>query len=555
MTKYIFVSGGVISGIGKGITASSIAFLLKSYGQKVTMVKCDPYLNVDAGTMNPLEHGETFVLEDGFETDMDIGSYERFVNESFARPNSMTCGAILDQVIKDERSLAYDGKWVSLDYHVPREIIGWIEEVGKKSKADIVIIEIGGTVGEIGNGLFLEANKQMKVKYEKDVLHVHVSYLPIPKTLGEMKTKTVQISVQLLNSYGILPDFIIARSEKELDEPRRDKLSRYCVVKKDHIISAPDIKNIYNIPLNFEDEGLTQNILKVLDIKEKKTDLLKQWRRKIKDINNLEKEVNIGIVGKYFKSGDFDLKDSYVSVLEAIKHACWEKKVKPNIHWFVSDGLENDKKQQKKLLTMDGVIVPQGWGSRGSEGKIKAVELVRENKIPYLGLCYGMQMAVIEFSRNNLNLKDANSEEVNPETKDMVIHMMEDQKERIAKKEYGGTIRLGAWPCKIVKDTLLEKYYTKYSNELCMDLPVVQEKHRHRYEFNYEYRKRMEEKGLILSGVSPDGTLVEAIELSEKEHPFFIGTQYHPELKSRFLVPHPLFLGFVEACMKEKKKV
>ena len=553
MPKYIFVSGGVISGIGKGITASSIAFLLKSYGQKVTMVKCDPYLNVDAGTMNPLEHGETFVLEDGFETDMDIGSYERFVNESFSRPNSMTCGAILDQVIKDERSLAYDGKWVSLDYHVPHEIIGWIEDVGKKSKADIVIIEIGGTVGEIGNGLFLEANKQMKVKYGRDVLHVHVSYLPIPKTLGEMKTKTVQISVQLLNSHGILPDFIIARAERELDEPRRDKLSRYCVVKKEHIISAPDIKNIYDIPLNFDKEGLARNILKVLDIDIKETNLLKQWRKKIEDIHSLKKEVNIGIVGKYFKSGDFDLKDSYVSVLEAIKHACWEKKVKPNIHWFLSDGLEDDKEAQKKLLTMDGVIVPQGWGSRGSEGKIKAIQLVRENKIPYLGLCYGMQMAVIEFSRNILGLKDANSEEVNPKSKNMVIHIMENQKKKIAKKEYGGTIRLGAYPCKVVEGTLLEEMYSKYSNELFDSLPIVDERHRHRYEFNNEYRERLEEKGLVLSGISPDGNLVEAVELSRKDHPFFIGTQYHPELKSRFLTPHPLFLGFVEACIKGKK--
>jgi len=550
MTKYIFVSGGVISGIGKGITASSIAFLLKSYGQKVTMIKCDPYLNVDAGTMNPLEHGETFVLEDGFETDMDIGSYERFVNESFSRSNSMTCGAILDQVIKDERSLAYDGKWVSLDYHVPREIIGWIEDVGKKSKADIVIIEIGGTVGEIGNGLFLEANKQMKVKYGKDVLHVHVSYLPIPKTLGEMKTKTVQISVQLLNSHGILPDFIIARAEKELDEPRRDKLSRYCVVKKEHVISAPDVKNIYATPINFEKDHLAKNILQAFNIKPKETDLFKQWKKKIKDINNLQEEVNIGVVGKYYKSGDFDLKDSYVSVLEAIKHACWEKKVKPNIHWFISDGLENDKEQQKKLLEMDGVIVPQGWGARGSEGKIKAVQLVREHKIPYLGLCYGMQMAVIEFARNILSLKDANSEEVNPKTKDMVIHIMEDQKEKIAKKEYGGTIRLGAWPCEIVKGTLLEKIYSKYSNEIYRELPVVQERHRHRYEFNNEYREKFEEGGLILSGISPDDMLVEAIELSKEKHPFFIGTQYHPELKSRFLVPHPLFLGFVDACMK-----
>lgn len=553
MSKYIFVSGGVISGIGKGITASSIAFLLKSYGQKITMIKCDPYLNVDAGTMNPLEHGETFVLEDGFETDMDIGSYERFVNESFSRPNSMTCGAILDQVIKDERSLAYEGKWVSLDYHVPNEIIRWLEDVAKKSKADIVIVEIGGTVGEIGNSLFLEANKQMKVKYGRDVLHVHVSYLPIPGTLGEMKTKPVQISTQLLNAHGILPDFIIARSEKPLDDPRKDKLSRYCLVKKENVISAPDVKSIYDTPVNFERDSLGKNILKEFGIRPKKTDLLEKWTQKVKKINNLKKEVNIGIVGKYFKSGNFDLKDSYVSVLEAIRHASWELGVIPNIHWFVADNLENDKKMQKDLLTMDGVIVPQGWGSRGSEGKIKAIQLVRENKIPYLGLCYGMQMAVIEFARDIVGLKDANSEEIDPKSLYQVIHVMEDQKKKILRKQYGGTIRLGAWPCNIKKGSLLEKMYMKYSNDLYKELPIVQERHRHRYEFNNEYRKQLEEKGLILSGISPDGNLVEAIELSKKDHPFFIGTQYHPELKTRFLNPHPLFMGFVEACKKKIK--
>ena len=553
MTKYIFVSGGVISGIGKGISAASIAFLLKSYGQKITMIKCDPYLNVDAGTMNPLEHGETFVLEDGFETDMDIGSYERFVNESFSRPNSMTCGAIMNQVIKDERSLAYEGKWVSLDYHVPLEIIRWLEDVGKKSKADIVIVEIGGTVGEIGNGLFLEAYKQMKAKYGKNLMHIHVSYLPIPNTLGEMKTKPVQISVQLLNSHGILPDFIIARAEKPLDEPRREKLSRYCLVKKEHVISAPDVKSIYDTPVNFEKDHLGKNILKEFGIRPKKTDLLDKWEKKVNTINHLKREVNIGIVGKYYKSGAFDLKDSYVSVLEAVRHACWEKKVKPNIHWFVADGLEKDKERQKELLKMDGVIVPQGWGSRGSGGKIKAIQLIRENKIPYLGLCYGMQMAVVEFARDILGYTDANSEEVNPKSKHLVIHMMEDQKEKIKNKEYGGTIRLGAWPCKLKKGSLLEKMYMRYSNELYSnDIPVIQERHRHRYEFNNEYRKEFEENGLILSGISPDGNLIEAVELSKSVHPYFIGTQYHPELKSRFLTPHPLFLGFVDACIKKK---
>ncbi|MDD3475200.1 MAG: CTP synthase [Candidatus Dojkabacteria bacterium] len=553
MSKYIFVSGGVISGIGKGITSASIAFLLKSQGLKITMIKADPYLNVDAGTMNPLEHGETFVLEDGFETDMDIGTYERFVNESFSRPNSMTCGAVLDKVIKDERSLAYDGKWVSLDYHVPDEIIHWIENVGKKSKADVTVIEIGGTVGEIGNGIFLEANKIMKSRNPKDVLHIHLSYLPLPPTLGEMKSKPVQISTQILNSHGILPDFIIARSEQGIDNVRIEKLSTYCLVKQDHILSAPDVDYIYEVPVNYSKYDIGKKIVKELGLKTKKTDMLEMWEKKMNKIKNIKRELNIGIVGKYFKSGKFDLKDSYVSVLEAIDHACWEQGYKANINWFAADNLD-EKNLKNQLKKLDGVIVPQGWGSRGAEGKIKAIEIIRKEKIPYLGLCYGMQMAVIEFARNVLNLSDANSEEVNSKTKDPVIHLMEDQKKNLKNSNYGGTIRLGAWPCKVQKGSLLEEMYTKYSNDLYKDMPIVDERHRHRYEFNNDYRKQFEDAGLILSGKSPDDRLIEAVELSKSVHPFFIGTQYHPELKTRFLEPHPLFMGFVKACVKNKKK-
>jgi CTP synthase len=551
MSKYIFVSGGVISGIGKGITSASIAFLLKSQGIKVTMIKADPYLNVDAGTMNPLEHGETFVLEDGFETDMDIGTYERFVNESFSRPNSMTCGAVLDQVIKDERSLAYDGKWVSLDYHVPDEMIHWIENVAKDCKADVTVVEIGGTVGEIGNGIFLEANKIMKSRYEDDVLHVHLSYLPLPPTLGEMKSKPVQISTQILNSHGILPDFLIARSENGIDKVRIEKLSTYCLVPKENIVSAPDVDYIYEVPVNYEKFELAEKIIEKLKLKTKKSDMLKTWTKKVDKIKKIDKELNIGIVGKYYKSGKFDLKDSYVSVLEAIDHACWEQGYKANIHWFVADKLDK-KGLKKKLSKLDGVIVPQGWGSRGAEGKIRAIEIIREEKIPYLGLCYGMQMAVIEFARNVLGLKDANSEEVNPKSKDLVIHLMEDQKKNIKNGTYGGTIRLGAWPCKVKKNSVLEKQYRDFGNKLFDSLPIVQERHRHRYEFNNKYRKNFEKAGLVLSGKSPDDNLVEAVELPRSLHPFFIGTQYHPELKTRFLAPHPLFMGFVKACTERK---
>lgn len=550
MCKYIFVSGGVISGIGKGITSASIAFILKSYGKKITMIKADPYLNVDAGTMNPLEHGETFVLEDGFETDMDIGTYERFVNESFGRYNSMTCGAVLEKVIKDERSLAYDGKWVSLDYHVPDEIINWLKRVSKDSKADITIVEIGGTVGEIGNGLFLEANKMMKALDPEDVIHMHVSYLPVPGTLGEMKSKPVQISTQLLNSHGIIPDFIVARANTDIDDIRKEKLSRYCLVKKDHVISAPDCSCIYDIPINFEKQNIGKNILKVLGMKSRKNTLLDEWEKKNNLRKKIKKSIDIGIVGKYYKSGKFDLKDSYVSVLEALTHAAWEQGLNINTHWIVADDLIKDYDLQKELLKMDGIVVPQGWGSRGAEGKIKAIQLAREHKIPYLGLCYGMQMAVIEFARNVLGLKDANSEEVDPKSKNMVIHLMEEQKKFLKDGKMGGTIRLGAWPCAVKKDSLLEEVYSKYKNDLFKDSSLVMERHRHRYEFNNEYRDQLENKGLHVCGSSPDGTLVEAIELDKKDHPFFLGTQYHPELKTRYLEPHPIFMGFISACKR-----
>jgi len=547
MSKYIFVSGGVISGIGKGITSASIAFLLKSQGLKVTMIKADPYLNVDAGTMNPLEHGETFVLEDGFETDMDIGTYERFVNETFSRPNSMTCGAVLEKVIKDERSLSYDGKWVSLDYHVPEEIVNWIENVAKKANADVTIIEIGGTVGEVGNGLFLDANKFIKARSPADVIHIHLSYLPLPPTLGEMKSKPVQISTQILNSHGILPDFLIARSEVSVDDIRIKKLSKYCFVPEENIIPAPDVKNIYEVPVNYSKYELAEKIIKKLSLSSKKTDMLEKWTEKIQKIHGIKKKLNIGIVGKYFKNGEFDLKDSYVSVLEAINHACWEQGFEVKIKWFVADDLD-EKSLKKKLLKMDGVIIPQGWGFRGAEGKIKCIKILREEKIPFLGLCYGMQMAVVEFARNILDFGNANSQEVDPNTKYPVIHLMKGQKKNIKKKKYGGTIRLGAWPCTVSKGSVLEELYLKYKNKLFDTLPVVQERHRHRYEFNNKYREEFKKTGLMLSGQSPDGKLIEAIELPKKIHPFFVGTQYHPELKSRFLAPHPLFMGFVKAC-------
>ncbi len=553
MSKYIFISGGVISGIGKGITAASLAFILKSYGKKITMIKADPYLNVDAGTMNPLEHGETFVLDDGFETDMDIGTYERFTNQSFSRPNSMTCGAVFQSVISKERALEYQGKWVSIDHHIPGAVVKWFEDVSKAEGSDITIIEVGGTVGEIGNGLILQANKMMKLKNPKDVIHVHVAYLPVPPKLGEMKTKPAQMSVEELNKHAIHPDFIVARSEQTLDTVRIDKLSRYCFIPSANVIPAPDVECIYEIPINFEKFDFGKKVLKALSLREKDSPLYLKWKKKVSKIQSLKKEINIGIVGKYYKSGDFDLKDSYVSVLEAINHSSWEFGVKANIHWIVAEDLEANPKDLQKLKEMDGVIVPQGWGCRGCEGKISAIKYVRENKIPYLGLCYGMQMAVIEYARNVLKIVDATSEEINPKGKNLVIHLMEEQKDLMKAKKYGGTIRLGSYPCVVEKQSKLFKTYKKYGNGMFAELPNIDERHRHRYEFNNQFRELFSESDMKLVGKSPDDTLVEAVELSDKVHPFFVATQYHPELKSRFLEPHPLFLGFVNACLERKK--
>ncbi len=547
MSKFIFISGGVISGIGKGVSAASIAFLLKSYGKKITLLKADPYINVDAGTMSPLEHGETFVLEDGFETDMDIGTYERFTNQSFARPNSMTLGAVLESVIKKERALEYDGRWVSLDHHVPENVVQWIEEVARKDDADITIVEIGGTVGEVANGLMLAANKAMKLKNPNDVLHIHVTYLPTPPMLGEMKTKTAQISVQILNSHGIHPDYIVARSETPIDEERLDKISKYCFLPKDNIIAAPDEDCIYNIPLNFQDQDVGKKILKSLDMKGKDISLVSTWKEKVSKIKNPKGEVNIGIVAKHFKSGNFDLKDSHVSVVEAINHACWEFSLKSNIHWIDAEDLERDERVLEEFSEIDAIIVPQGWGAESAEGRIKAIRYARENKIPFLGLCYGMQMATIEYARNVLGIEDANSEEVNPKSKNHIIHLIEDQEGLVKNQEYEDAIRLGAWPCKIDKGSLTYRLYKKYGNSLYKSLPIVNERHRHRYEFNNEYRDVFERSDLKLVGKDPKGIAVKAVELPQDIHPFFVATQYHPELKSRFLEPHPLFMGLIHA--------
>ncbi|MDA3839997.1 MAG: CTP synthase [Patescibacteria group bacterium] len=547
-TKFIFVVGGVMSGVGKGVTTASIGTILKSKGFRVSAIKIDPYINVDAGTMNPVEHGEVFVTEDGDETDQDVGNYERFLNTNIYKENYMTTGRVYQTVIQKERNLEYKGKCVEVVPHIPMEIRDRIYAAVEKSGAEIMIIEIGGTVGEYQNMLFLEAARMMKLYNPDDVQFVMVSYLPIPHLMGEMKTKPTQHAIRTLNSAGIQPDFIIARSERPVDDPRRKKIAINCNIHSGDVISAPDIDSIYDVPINFEKDGLGNRILEKFKLKTRKNDL-KEWTKMVNISKNATKEVKVGIVGKYFATGDFTFSDSYISVIEALKHAGIANKTKVKLVWIGTDEIE--KNGIRVLKGLDGIVVPQGWGSRGSEGKIRTIKYCRENKVPYFGLCYGMQMCIIEYARNVLKLKDANSEEANSKTPHPVIHIMPEQKELLAKKQYGGTIRLGGWPCKITPGTHMAKAYAKKFGKTM----TVSERHRHRYEYNNAYREQLETAGLKVTGTSPDGKIVEAVEITD--HPFFMGTQFHPEYISRPLDPHPLFVEFVKVCasLSEKMKV
>jgi len=555
--KFIFVSGGVISGLGKGITTASIALLLESHGYRVAPVKCETYMNVDSGTIRPQEHGEVFVTDDKTEADQDLGNYERFLNRDLTKDNFVTNGQIYSEIIRKERAFEYKGEDVEIVPHVPEEMIRRFKRAGKKHNADVVIIEVGGTVGEYQNVLFIEANRIMKYRDKEDVIHVHLGYLPTPGFLGEMKSKPVQTSVRILSGTGIMPDFIIGRAEKEIDDKRKERLAWLCNIDGENVISNPDVDTIYRIPEIFKKQNFDKKILAKLGLKSKKNSY-KKWHDFIVKVDSITKTVKIAIVGKYFNTGDYILPDSYVSVIEAIKHGCWANDVKPEFTFINCEDYETDPKCINDLKKYDGVVIPQGWGSRGVEGKISTIKYLRENKIPYLGLCFGMQMAVIEFARNVCDIKDANSEEVDEKTKNPVIHIMPNQKEYLAKHQYGGTIRLGAYPCLIEHNTVLEGVYLnqfKTQNSKLKTITensklIISERHRHRYEFNSEYRGIMEAKGLIISGTSPDGELVEAIELPKKVHPFFVGVQSHPEYKSRPLSPHPIFVEFIKACKK-----
>lgn len=549
--KYIFVSGGVISGIGKGITVASISLLLKSAGYKVAPIKFENYLNMDAGTINPIEHGDPFLCEDGTETDMDVGTYEKFLNEDMGVDNFVTMGKIYSTVIEKERRFEYGGEDVEAIPHITNEIIRRINHLASVKHADVVVIELGGTAGEYQNVFYYEASRILTLKNPGDVVHVHVSYVPTPPHLGEPKTKPTQLSVRTLNSLGIQPDFVVARSEKPMDKRRKERLALFCNLHEDNIISSPDLESIYEVPLILNQQNLGRSIMEKLGLKVISPNL-SEWSKfidKVKKVKSEEKSIDIAIVGKYFGTGDYELRDSYAALFDAIDHASYFLGVKVKTHW-----VNAQKAEESDLATLigkpDGIIVPIGWGERGAEGMVKAAGYARENKIPYLGLCYGMQLAAISFARNVLGIKDADTEENNPGSKNLVIHLMPHQKDIMARRAYGGTMRLGAWEAIVKKGTRAYELYEKYGGILDKNKGLTSERHRHRYELNDEYSKDFEKKGMTISARSVVESLAEIMELSKEQHPFYLGTQGHPEYKSRPLRPHPLFIGFLESCMK-----
>ena len=532
--KLIFISGGVISGLGKGISASSIGLLLEKHGYKVSFVKCDPYINIDAGTMNPIEHGEVFVTDDGYEMDMDGGHYERFMDITLSSRNSMTTGQVYLNVIKSERELKYDGACVEVIPQVRDEITGRL--LKEAENCDILIVEIGGTIGEFQNDIYYEAERFLKRKLKDNLLHIHITYLPVPKSIGEMKTKPTQQSVMLLNERGIFPDIIIGRSDSRLDNLRRRKIAISTALDEDVVFSNIDTNSIYKVPIQFFDQKIDKKVLDLFSLPYKKIDF-SDWQSFCVSIDKKHKKnINIGIVGKYQKSDKFSMVDSYVSVVESLKISSWKNDVDLNIIW-----IDAEDKVNGNLKKCDGIIIPGGFGNRGLEGKINAVSFARENNIPYLGLCLGMQIAVIEFARNVLKIKDANSFEMDKDTKDPVIYIMPDQIHKIKDNDYGGSMRLGKYQC--ILDSRSKSFiaYNKFE---------IEERHRHRYEFNNKYKKQFEDSGMLFAGLSPDGNLVEIIEIPS--HPFFVGVQFHPEFKSRPLNPHPLFNSFILASISKK---
>ncbi len=528
MTKYVFVTGGVVSGLGKGITASSIALLLKSRGYKVFMQKFDPYINVDPGTMNPIQHGEVFVTYDGHETDLDLGHYERFIDEELNFTSNITSGKIYKAVIDKERHGDYLGATVQMVPHVTNEIKNKVYEAGVTSGADIVITEIGGTVGDIESQSFIEALRQ--IQYEKgsnNTFFVHCTLVPYIYGSNELKTKPTQNSVRDLRNMGIKPDALVCRAPYDTGEAIKNKLSLFCSVPVSNVIDSIDVKNIYEIPINYYKQKIDEIILKQFDLPIKKANL-DYWKDLINTVNNLKEEIEISLVGKYV-----ELHDAYISVVESLKHAGYKYNIKININWVDSESLESTNNLKEVFKNSKGIIVPGGFGSRGIEGKIKAIKYARENDIPFLGICLGMQLAVIEFARNVCGIKDASSTEFNQTCENPIIDLMSDQKSIV---NMGGTLRLGNYECTIKKDTLAYKDYKQEK---------ILERHRHRYEFNNKYKELLEKKGMVFSGINEKANLVEIIEIPNLKH--FIACQFHPEFKSRPTRPAPLFDSFIKA--------
>ncbi len=533
-TKYIFVTGGVVSGLGKGITAASLGRLLKNRGYKVTIQKFDPYLNVDPGTMSPYEHGEVFVTDDGAETDLDLGHYERFIDENLTKNSSVTMGKIYSHVIEKERKGDYLGKTVQVIPHVTNEIKEKIYSF-EDTDTDIVITELGGTVGDIEGLSIIEAIRQVGLeKNPEDVLYIHVTLLPYIFGSNEIKSKPTQHSVKELQGYGIKPNILVCRTETDIPESIREKLALFCNVRKTSVIQNKTADNLYAVPLMLEEEGLAREVCNYLKLDKYIPDNSK-WEEMIQNIRQIGDEtVKVAIVGKYIQ-----LEDSYISVMESLRHAGFANKVKVDIELIDSETI-NKENVKEKLKGIQGIVVPGGFGNRGIEGKIETIKYARENKIPFLGICLGMQMAVVEYARNVLGLQDSNSAEFSENTQNPVIHIMENQKDIDQK---GGTMRLGSYPCKIKEGTLARKLYGQ---------EIINERHRHRFEYNNDYKERLEKAGLICSGTSPNGQLVEIVELKETDHPYFIAGQFHPELKSRPNKPASLFVGLVEAAKKIK---
>jgi CTP synthase len=538
-TKYIFVSGGVLSSLGKGITTSSLGMLLQSRGYAVTIVKCENYLNIDSGMINPLEHGDAFLCDDGTETDMDLGNYERFLNKNLHKHNFVTMGQIYQAVITRERDNGYGGEDVEAIPHVTDEIISRIKTAAKIDQAEICLIELGGTAGEYQNVLYYEASRIMKLQGDM-VLHVHVSYLPTPAHVGEPKTKPAQLSVKELNSMSIQPDFLVARCEGTLDDRRIARLALFCNLHQDDVIMNQDQKSIYQVPLTFAAQQFDHKILQKLGLKPKLSNL-SAWKKLVaKALTPNKKPITLAIVGKYFKTGDYNFKDSYHALFEALDHAAIAQGFSLHIKSINSEIIET--KGTKELKDVSGVIVPIGWGARGTTGKILAIEYARKHKIPYLGLCYGLQLAAVEFARHVVGLEGANSTEIDQSTKYPIIHDIPFDPKYQRIKGNGSSMRLGAYDCVLKPGTLAHQIYKTTH---------ISERHRHRYEFNNDYRQTLEDKGFVISGVSPDNFFVEMIELPTNIHPFFLATQAHPEYKSRPLTPHPIFLAFLKAVAQK----